>query len=154
MSAHNGVTPSRTEVGPENSMSRSLNEGLENTQINLENQGSQGNTTINFCNNDTFGKARGRSNAYEGRQPRSVQFADNCDFWDITRGGNIQRAGVDRRQTSPVFYGLKLPPFNGKEDWKVWINRFEAIAERRNWSEETKLDSLLPKLQGRAGDFV
>ena len=47
-----------------------------------------------------------------------------------------------------------MPPFNGKEDWKVWINRFEAIAERRNWSDETKLDNLLPKLQGRAGDFV
>ena len=47
-----------------------------------------------------------------------------------------------------------MPPFNGKEDWKVWINRFEAIAERRNWSDENKLDNLLPKLQGRAGDFV
>ena len=153
-SAEKGVTPSRAEVGPENSISRSLNEGLENSQINLENQGSQGNMTINFGSNDTSGEVRGRSNAYEGRQPRSVQFADNCDYLDITRGRNIQRAGVDRRQTSPVFYGLKLPPFNGKEDWKVWINRFEAIAERRNWSDETKLDNLLPKLQARAGDFV
>ena len=154
LSAHNGVTPSRAEVGPENSISRSLNEGLENSQINLENQGSQGNMTINFGSNDASGEVRGRSNAYEGRQPRSGQSADNCDYLDITRGRNIQRAGVDRRQTSPVFYGLKLPPFNGKEDWKVWINRFEAIAERRNWSDETKLDNLLPKLQGRAGDFV
>ena len=47
-----------------------------------------------------------------------------------------------------------MPPYNGKEEWKVWINRFEAIADRRNWSEEVKLDSLLPKLQGQAGDFV
>ena len=47
-----------------------------------------------------------------------------------------------------------LLSFNGKEDWKVWINRFEAIAERRYWNEETKLDNLLPKLQGKAGDFV
>ena len=115
VSAHNGVTSSRAEVGPENSISRSLNEGSENMQINLENRGSQGNMTINFCSNDTSGEVRGRSNVYKGRQPRSVQFADNCDYLDITQGRNIQRAGVDRRQTSPVFYGLKLPPFNGKE---------------------------------------
>ena len=36
----------------------------------------------------------------------------------------------------------------------MWINRFEAIAERRHWNEETKLDNLLPQLQGKAGDFV
>ena len=48
----------------------------------------------------------------------------------------------------------KIPPFNSKEDWKVWVNRFEAVAERRRWDEETKLDHLLPKLQGKAGDFV
>ena len=48
----------------------------------------------------------------------------------------------------------KIPPFNSKEDWKVWVNRFEAVAERRQWDEETKLDHLLPKLQGKAGDFV
>ena len=120
----------------------------------MGNQGSQGNTTINFCSNDTSGEVHGTSNAYEGRQQRSVQFADDCDSLVITRGRNIQRAGMERRQTYPVLSGLKLPPFNGKEDWKVRINRFEAIAERRNWSEETKLDNLLPKLQGRTGDFV
>ena len=59
-----------------------------------------------------------------------------------------------RRQPSPEYYGLKIPPFNGKEDWRVWINRFEATAERRKWSEEVKLDNLLPKLQSKAGDFV
>ena len=51
-------------------------------------------------------------------------------------------------------YGWKMPPYNGKEEWKVPINRFEAIADRRNWSEEVKQDNLLPKLQGKAGDFV
>ena len=51
-------------------------------------------------------------------------------------------------------YGIKFPSFDGKEDWKVWISRFEEIAERRNWDNDMKLDNLLPKLQGRAGDFV
>ena len=70
------------------------------------------------------------------------------------RGQNNYRLGGSRSQSSSECYGLKIPPFNGKEDWKVWINRFEAIAERRHWNEETKLDNLLPQLQGKAGDFV
>ena len=49
---------------------------------------------------------------------------------------------------------MKLPPFDGKEDWKVWITRFEAISQRCNWNEDTRLDNLLPRLQGRAGDIV
>lgn len=36
----------------------------------------------------------------------------------------------------------------------MWINRFEAIAARKKWSEDVKLENLLPKLQGKAGDFV
>ena len=49
---------------------------------------------------------------------------------------------------------VKLPPFNGKEDWKVWVSRFETVAERRGWSDDKKLDNLIPKLQGKAGEFV
>ena len=49
---------------------------------------------------------------------------------------------------------VKLPPFNGKEDWKVWASRFETVAERRGWSDDKKLDNLIPKLQGKAGEFV
>ena len=67
---------------------------------------------------------------------------------------NSSRSVTERRYSSPEYYGLKVPPFNGKEDWKTLVNRFEAIAERRNWTEESKLDNLLPKLQGKAGDFV
>ena len=48
----------------------------------------------------------------------------------------------------------KLPPFTGKETWKVWFNRFEEVANRQNWSSEEKLDELLPRLQGVAGEFV
>ena len=60
----------------------------------------------------------------------------------------------DRFQSLSGVNDVKLPPFNGKEDWKVWVSRFEAIAERRSWPKETKLDNLLPKLQGKAGEFV
>ena len=80
------------------------------------------------------------------------QHQDNTDQTPIRY--NFQRSLESRRQQSPVGYGFKLPPFNGKEERRVWINRFEAIAERRQWDNDTKLDNLLPKLQGTAGDFV
>ena len=34
------------------------------------------------------------------------------------------------------------------------VQRFEEIAERRNWTDDDRLDELLPKLQGAAGEFV
>ena len=41
----------------------------------------------------------------------------------------------------------KLPPFTGSEAWEVWIHRFEDIALRCQWSEDEKLEALLPRLQ-------
>lgn len=49
---------------------------------------------------------------------------------------------------------VKLPPFNGKDDWTVWVNRFEAISKRYGWSSDDKLDHLLPCIQGNAAHFV
>ena len=51
-------------------------------------------------------------------------------------------------------YNVKLPPFTGEEDWKVWFNRFQVVANRRRWTRKQKLDQLLPRLLGKAGDFV
>lgn len=50
----------------------------------------------------------------------------------------------------------KLPPFTGqdKEKWIVWKGRFEEVAERGNWTDNDKLDELLPRMQGGAGEFV
>jgi len=38
--------------------------------------------------------------------------------------------------------------------WLVWFNRFEAVASMYRWTDEDKLQELLPRLQGSAGDFV
>ena len=86
------------------------------------------------------------------RPDQSGQQHNLYENWSLVRSKNVSRPVAVKRQPSPECHGLKVPPFNGKEDWKIWINRFEAIAERRNWSEDIKLDNLLPKLQGRAGD--
>ena len=40
----------------------------------------------------------------------------------------------------------KIPVYDGKEDWTVWSNRFEAIAGLRRWDEDRKQDCLLPKV--------
>lgn len=81
------------------------------------------------------------SSSAEGTDSESVPCTANIgtrrSFTASRKGGNV-----------------KLPAFLGKESWKVWRNRFEEIAERRGWSDEDKLDELLPKLQGQAGDFV
>ena len=81
------------------------------------------------------------------------RWTENCTLSNATKGRN-QGSWQVRQPARPYLSDVKLPPFNGKEDWKVWITRFEAIAQRCNWNEDTRLDNLLPRLQGRAGDFV
>ncbi|MEW8548674.1 MAG: hypothetical protein AB2693_34670, partial [Candidatus Thiodiazotropha sp.] len=63
-------------------------------------------------------------------------------------------APSSNNRTSRTCSKPKLPPFTGKETWKVWYNRFEEVADRQKWSEEERLDQMLPKLQGVAGEFV
>ena len=48
----------------------------------------------------------------------------------------------------------KLPPFDGKERWETWLNRFKTCATSRKWSDERKLDEMLPLMHGKAGDYV
>jgi len=48
----------------------------------------------------------------------------------------------------------ELPNYCGKEKWRVYYNRFEQVATRARWTEDEKLDVLLPRLQGAAGEFV
>ena len=67
---------------------------------------------------------------------------------DIHERGNLGSSYTNRLDS------VKLPNFNGKESWKVWFNRFSEVADRKRWSNEKRLDELLPRLQGTAGEFV
>ena len=83
----------------------------------------------------------------------------NHDPYDSAEDRNEDRYRLSpdprlRRRSRQSHSTIKIPAFNGKEDWRVWINHFEAIANRQGWSFEERLDELLPKLQGSAGDFV
>ena len=67
---------------------------------------------------------------------------------------SVEGTHYSRPQVTSGSGDIKIPPFNGKEEWKVWVSRFETVADRKGWSEETKLDNILPKLQGKEGEFV
>ena len=61
---------------------------------------------------------------------------------------------VASRGRSRMNVSIKLPPFTGRESWNVWFNRFEKIAIPQHWSSDRKLDEMLPRLQGPAGEFA
>lgn len=77
-------------------------------------------------------------------------------------GGDCgQRAAVrrfdERRRPDgrvPGQHNVKIPPFTGREDWSVWLAKFEAIAQRQTWDENDMLDVLLPLIEGQASEFV
>ena len=101
---------------------------------------------------DTHSRGFQESRYIEEEQEQ--RWPENRTLPNTFRDGQYRR----RRQLSRTYdytpSEVKLPPFNGREEWKVWIRRFESVAKRYNWDDETKLDNILPKLQGRAGDFV
>ncbi len=65
-----------------------------------------------------------------------------------------RRMEVGQRQRHVVNTNIKLPQFNGKERWEIWINRFHDVARINGWNDEEKLAELLPRLHGAAGEFV
>jgi hypothetical protein len=64
-----------------------------------------------------------------------------------------QRSNFGARNTRDN-RNIKIPAFDGKNDWSVWVARFEAIALRMGWSNDDKLDQMLPRIEGQAADFV
>ena len=156
---HNGSQQqSSREQNSMNHISRYDHEATTNPDDRY-NPGSQG--------QELFGMGLGQS-----REQGSRGFGRSCglsrDFNESsqqqwTEDRSLPQSWADRqnsrrRQVSQSYSNprveVKLPPFNGKEEWKVWVSRFESVAKRHNWDDDTKLDNILPKLQGRAGEFV
>ena len=89
---------------------------------------------------------------YEENLNFNSQNEEGREYREAT-GDHFGRGGRSQETTRRNDH-VKIPPFNGKEDWRMWIARFEAIAERNAWRDEEKLDNLLPKLEGAAAQFV
>lgn len=83
----------------------------------------------------------------------SVRDYSDSDDDESSNSRSIQSQILHKKQYSST-HNVKLPPFNGKDSWKIWFSRFEVIAERNQWSREECLDQLLPRLHGGAADFV
>ena len=106
---------------------------------------------------------RGEVESRNLHQPRSFE-QDEEQTWledrplpHTFRDRQLRRRQQVSQASDYPYSEVKLRPFDGKvgkEEWKVWISRFESVAKRRNWDDDTKLDYSLPRLQGRAGDFV
>jgi hypothetical protein len=76
----------------------------------------------------------------------SDEFSTTCDSYSSDDHEVSRRV----KQTT----NNRLPDYTGTEKWKVWINRFEAVADLHGWSRKERLSEALPRLQGTAGDFV
>ena len=88
------------------------------------------------------------------RCPGEIQYnKDAGDHHNQTRHASDRQFSHTHSQ-SPVTHSIKIRAFTGKEDWEMWIARFEAIANRCRWSEDDKLLHLLPRLEGEAADFA
>ena len=105
----------------------------------------------------TFSRADGQNQQCQQSRLRQYAYEDaseGCEDYapPMSRQNEVYRRPLyDNRA---VTHEAKLPPFSGKEEWKIWVSRFEAVAKRRCWDESEKLDNLLPRLQGKAGEFV
>uniref|UniRef100_A0A6P7FEM3 Uncharacterized protein LOC114329531 isoform X2 n=1 Tax=Diabrotica virgifera virgifera TaxID=50390 RepID=A0A6P7FEM3_DIAVI len=49
---------------------------------------------------------------------------------------------------------FKLPPFDGKSSWSIYLRQFEAIATDNHWTEQEKAVSLTAALRGDAADIL
>ena len=135
---------------------------VNNTQLEGWTQDSTltNGTSGRNCQDSEVSQMQMQSDTFQGHHTQVIDnmqeegWTENSALSNATRGRNFQSTWQVTQPTKPYLSDVKLPPFNGKEDWKVWITRFEAIARRYNWNDETKLDNLIPRLQGKAGDFV
>ena len=107
------------------------------------------NTSLSKSSNHKSGHAKQTDRNKRIHRVSSPDTSDDSDDQD-----SILSELSSRRSTRPRHFGVKLPPFTGKESWNVWFNRFTEVASRRRWSTDEKLDELLPRLQGLAGEFV
>ena len=76
------------------------------------------------------------------------------DFNHLSTQPPPVRGQTTRAFRDSCYLLTKMQPFNGENEWSTWIAQFEAIARRKDLSENEMLDQLLPRLEGQAAQFV
>lgn len=127
---------------------------LQRIESNADRHGEQIGQVPNFTSNSNYGsRSRPRQrirNSGERRINSNSQSSSertvNGDLTSFSQSSSY-RNRVSKRQ-------IRLPPFTGKENWEVWLNRFNDVANIRQWNNHEKLGEILPLMQGSAGEFV
>jgi len=91
----------------------------------------------------------------DGQEHSTFEFVSDSGASRVIDGRHIHRqyrttTSRDRTEAAKC----KLPNYYGKEKWAVWFNRFDEVARRNAWNDNERLDVLIPRLQGLAGEFV
>ncbi|KAH3882645.1 hypothetical protein DPMN_006589 [Dreissena polymorpha] len=68
--------------------------------------------------------------------------------------GHLSSHGLNESRISRPHERMRIPPSDGKEDWKVWVTGFDVISDRFGWSDDMRLDQLLQRLEGQAAEFA
>ncbi|CAG2240770.1 unnamed protein product [Mytilus edulis] len=81
---------------------------------------------------------------------------EDTEIYDPRLRSYDRASSLDRPSTISLNskFKVKLPIFSGIESWKVWFSRFTEVADRRGWNKDDRLDELLQRLHGQAGDFA
>ena len=71
-----------------------------------------------------------RTKIREISYPISDNSSSSDDDSDVSSSSDDEYAKKKNSNT-----GSRLPVFTGKEKWKIWFNRFEAVAEIQGWNK-------------------
>ena len=104
--------------------------------------------------NRRLGRIQRKSLSSESESSDSEHPDESSDESDIDSVATSQVTHSRSQRSADHHHSMKLPPYTGQEKWEVWHNRFEAVADLRGWNKHDKLQELLPRLHGEAGDFT
>ena len=152
---HNEVTRAMKEmtnalVNTIKESNRAINDNLNNVLEQVQ-RGQPTEQVTPSQNRPSRIEQRRRAGPYARRSMYSRSGFSDSDEDGDTYQPQRQHRYLDSVQPREI---TKLPIFTGKEPWNVWFNRFTEVADRRNWTDEDRLDEILPRLQGAAGEFV
>lgn len=104
--------------------------------------------------NRGLGRIHRKSLSSESESSDSEHPDESSDESYIDSVATSQVTHSRSKRSADHHHSMKLPPYTGQEKWEVWHSRFEAVADLRGWNKHDKLQELLPRLQGEAGDFT
>lgn len=140
-------------------MTETLGSMFQNTiqEVNREKENKVSDSNVQENNSKTL--SRTRVMRRESRRRLSSPLRDSeseTDNESQNSGNTVSTSHIFSKRNTSNSVSVKLPAFKGESDekWKAYINRFEAVATHNGWTDKEKLGQLLPRLQGKAGEFT